>query len=231
MNKKISKAMSFIEFVALNLIWLFWFTGDFDSYKTADAVLTFIAIISSFIVIIGMIVNIIWLVKGVNEKDIDNGMTDIIMGFVSLQFVNFASEFSKWFDGDVEGIKTWLFFLAVILIILGCVNIYILFQWKKENTTETADDIIWRCSCGQENNGYFCTNCDLPRPSHAELQTECVNCGWWTLIGKDKPVVCPKCGSPLMINSCTNCGWKSEPGEKAPDSCPRCGAHFTNKKD
>ncbi|MBP3240533.1 MAG: hypothetical protein J6M92_08305, partial [Oribacterium sp.] len=47
----------------------------------------------------------------------------------------------------------------------------------------------WKCECGSENRGNFCTNCGKPRPKPAN---------WF----------CPECGTENTGNFCTNCGTK-----------------------
>ena len=47
----------------------------------------------------------------------------------------------------------------------------------------------WRCSCGQENSGKFCSNCGKPAP---QAEWRC------------------SCGQVNMGNFCSNCGKKRE---------------------
>jgi membrane protease subunit (stomatin/prohibitin family) len=47
----------------------------------------------------------------------------------------------------------------------------------------------WRCPCGAENSGKFCTKCGNLKGEGMQ----CVNCGWKA---KDSiPRFCPECGS------------------------------------
>lgn len=48
------------------------------------------------------------------------------------------------------------------------------------------DDAHWRCACGTENPGKFCSNCGMPAPA--------------------KEWQCPSCGTSNNGNFCTECG-------------------------
>ena len=67
----------------------------------------------------------------------------------------------------------------------------------------------WKCACGAENTGKFCTECGAKKPEAA---------GTWK---------CPKCGAENTGKFCTECGTKK------PDDdswfCPECGAKNTGK--
>ena len=74
----------------------------------------------------------------------------------------------------------------------------------------------WKCSCGAENTGKFCSECGSPKPV-ADVW-KCTNCGT-----ENKGKFCSECGNPKPAGNsvCGNCGYKSEnPNAKF---CPECG--------
>ncbi|MBQ7718562.1 MAG: SPFH domain-containing protein [Clostridia bacterium] len=57
----------------------------------------------------------------------------------------------------------------------------------------------WKCVCGAENQGNFCTNCGAKRPADAPLY-RCDKCGWRPQDPKNPPKFCPDCGDPFDDN-------------------------------
>ena len=51
----------------------------------------------------------------------------------------------------------------------------------------------WQCTCGQLNQGNFCTNCGTKRP----LIRKCDKCGWMPEDQTKLPKFCPNCGDPF----------------------------------
>ena len=81
----------------------------------------------------------------------------------------------------------------------------------------------WKCACGHENTGKFCTECGAKKPDD----------GWVCSCGsRNKGKFCPECGAkkPAGIPQyrCDKCGWQPEDPTKAPRFCPECGDVFDN---
>ena len=83
----------------------------------------------------------------------------------------------------------------------------------------------WKCGCGAENTGKFCTECGSPKPA-ANGTWKC-GCG-----AENTGKFCPECGSKKPANvpqyKCDKCGWQPEDPTKAPKFCPECGDPFDN---
>ncbi len=59
-------------------------------------------------------------------------------------------------------------------------------------------NIIWYCSCGNENDSNFCNRCGKPRPVQSMGRpVRCFNCGS-DLTKCSNPVFCPMCGTKLI---------------------------------
>ena len=80
-------------------------------------------------------------------------------------------------------------------------------QQQQAAAAKAAD--TWKCACGAENTGKFCTECGAKKPEAP---------GSWK---------CPQCGAENTGKFCTECGTKK------PDDgawfCPECGAKNTGK--
>ena len=61
---------------------------------------------------------------------------------------------------------------------------------NSETTSQNVESDIWKCSCGTENTGKFCTNCGNPKPKN----DECKNCGNKLAEGTK---FCPNCGEKV----------------------------------
>lgn len=79
----------------------------------------------------------------------------------------------------------------------------------------------WRCTCGAQNTGKFCTECGQPQ-------------GWVCTCGSvNKGKFCPECGKPKPVNAplyaCDKCGWEPEDPRNPPKFCPECGDPFDDQ--
>ena len=83
---------------------------------------------------------------------------------------------------------------------------------------------IWKCSCGAENTGKFCTECGSPKPAE----------GWTCACGAiNKGKFCSECGAKkpkaAPLYRCDKCGWEPEDPANPPRFCPECGDPFNDK--
>ena len=81
----------------------------------------------------------------------------------------------------------------------------------------------WKCSCGAENEGKFCTECGAKKPED----------GWVCSCGAvNKGKFCSECGAKKPANEplykCDKCGWEPEDPKNPPKFCPECGDKFND---
>ena len=84
----------------------------------------------------------------------------------------------------------------------------------------------WKCSCGADATGKFCSECGAARPAEKGWKCSCgeVNQGKFCRnCGEKKPE-----GAPLY--RCDKCGWQPEDPNNPPKFCPECGDAF-NEND
>ncbi len=85
---------------------------------------------------------------------------------------------------------------------------------EKKNSPGT-----WKCSCGEENTGKFCSNCGNPKPDNGEWTCSCGN--------TNKGKFCNECGRPRPDEAsglkCSKCGWESDDPDNQSKFCPECG--------
>ena len=84
----------------------------------------------------------------------------------------------------------------------------------------------WKCSCGADATGKFCSECGAARPEAKGWKCSCgeVNQGKFCRnCGEKKPA-----GEPLY--RCDKCGWQPEDPNNPPKFCPECGDAF-NEND
>lgn len=102
----------------------------------------------------------------------------------------------------------------------GGFNANSLFQMgQQQSTASPAPGHGWKCKCGTENTGRFCTECGSPQ-------------GWTCRCGSiNKGKFCPECGakkpSSEPLYACDKCGWEPEDPKNPPKFCPECGDRFT----
>ena len=66
-------------------------------------------------------------------------------------------------------------------------NLFAMGQQQQQQQAAQQTAGVWKCECGAENNGNFCTNCGKPRPQSDR---------WF----------CSDCGTENHGKFCTNCG-------------------------
>lgn len=92
-------------------------------------------------------------------------------------------------------------------------------QMEREAARATAAQPVpgsWKCSCGNENTGKFCSNCGSPKP---EVSTWKCSCG-----NENTGKFCSNCGKPKPSQlKCASCGYEPDPSQPAPKFCPECG--------
>lgn len=95
-------------------------------------------------------------------------------------------------------------------------------QMEREAARATAAQPVpgsWKCSCGNENTGKFCSNCGSPKP---EVSTWKCSCG-----NENSGKFCSNCGKPKPSQlKCASCGYEPDPSQPAPKFCPECGKHM-----
>ncbi|MEQ6353353.1 SPFH domain-containing protein [Lysinibacillus sp. M3] len=110
----------------------------------------------------------------------------------------------------------------------GGVNAGQLYQMNEQNKQvaqqqQTAPNSgTWKCACGNENTGKFCSNCGTPKPAEE---------GWTCTCGAvNKGKFCGDCGakkpSGALQYVCDKCGWQPEDPANPPKFCPECGDVF-----
>ena len=100
-------------------------------------------------------------------------------------------------------------------------NLYAMGASTKPTTTSAT---TWKCSCGAENTGKFCTECGAKKPEN----------GWTCSCGAvNKGRFCSECGAKKPANAplykCDKCGWDPEDPANPPKFCPECGDIFNDK--
>jgi membrane protease subunit (stomatin/prohibitin family) len=101
-------------------------------------------------------------------------------------------------------------------------NLYTMGQTQQPAATAPVVD-SWKCACGTENTGKFCTECGSKKPQ----------IGWTCACGAvNKGKFCSECGAKKPADAfqyrCDKCGWEPESGAKPPRFCPECGDIFDN---
>ncbi|MFF2175962.1 SPFH domain-containing protein [Lysinibacillus sp. NPDC058147] len=110
----------------------------------------------------------------------------------------------------------------------GGVNAGQLYQMNEQNKQAAqqgqpaTSSGAWKCACGTENTGKFCSNCGTPKPAEE---------GWTCTCGAvNKGKFCSECGAKKPSGSlqyaCDKCGWQPEDPTNPPKFCPECGDVF-----
>lgn len=95
-------------------------------------------------------------------------------------------------------------------------NLYGMAAQQSKEAPKAAAKPSWKCSCGAENTGKFCSECGQPKP---EKKTWTCSCG---TVNTGK--FCSECGKPMQRSyRCSKCGWVPEDPANPPKFCPECG--------
>ncbi len=107
----------------------------------------------------------------------------------------------------------------------GGANVNSLYQMSQQQSAPenapAAPAAGWKCACGQQNSGNFCTECGAAKPAD----------GWKCACGSmNQGKFCPNCGAKKPAGAplyrCDKCGWKPEDPKNPPKFCPECGDRF-----
>ena len=107
----------------------------------------------------------------------------------------------------------------------GGVNAQSLFAMGQQNFNAAPKADTWKCACGAENTGKFCTQCGAGKPADGWT---CPKCG---KVNKGK--FCMECGekkpSSEPLYKCDKCGWEPADPQHPPKYCPECGDIFDDR--
>ena len=97
----------------------------------------------------------------------------------------------------------------------GGLNANALYQMGQQSTSAAKN---WKCTCGADNTGKFCSECGAAN-------------GWTCSCGTvNKGKFCSECGAKKPDNAplyrCDKCGWEPEDPKNPPKFCPECGDRF-----
>ena len=100
----------------------------------------------------------------------------------------------------------------------GGLNANALYQMGQQAAPAAPAANTWKCKCGAQNTGKFCTECGAAQ-------------GWVCSCGTvNKGKFCSECGAKKPAGEpqyrCDKCGWEPEDPKNPPKFCPECGDKF-----
>lgn len=90
---------------------------------------------------------------------------------------------------------------------------------NQQQAQQQAAVDTWKCTCGAENTGKFCSECGAKKP---EANSWVCSCG-----AENTGKFCSECGAKKPETAtCASCGYALPEGAPTPKFCPECGRPF-----
>ena len=154
-------------------------------------------------------------------------MRDPTMAAATL--VGAQAEAMKAAASNSSGAMTGFMGMGMAMNAGGAMNAQNLYAMGQQNQqaqaagAKAAAANTWKCSCGADNTGKFCSNCGAEKPEE----------GWKCSCGKvNTGKFCTDCGAKrpagAPVYRCDKCGWTPEDPHNPPKFCPECGDPFND---